>query len=81
MFTILIDKVTVSGLHMCEMTYQIRVIGVAQWVKVLSANTDDLSLTSDSHTVGGENQLYQLPSDFLKGTVVYTHTINKQVSK
>lgn len=63
------------------MTYQIRVIGVAQWVKVLSANTDDLSLTSDSHMVGGENQLYQLPSDFLKGTVVYTHTINKQVSK
>lgn len=81
MFTILINKVTISGLQMCEMTYQIRVIGVAQWVKVLSANTDDLSLTSDSHTVGEENQLYQLPSDFLKGTVVYIHTINKQISK
>lgn len=81
MFTILINKVTISGLQMCEMTYQIRVIGVAQWVKVLSANTDDLSLTSDSHTVGEKNQLYQLPSDFLKGTVVYIHTINKQVSK
>lgn len=42
---------------MCEMTYQIRVIDIAHWVKVLSAKTDDLSLTTDSHTVGGENQL------------------------
>jgi hypothetical protein len=54
---------------------------MVQWVKALSAKSEDLSLILGTHTVEGENQLSQIIFGPLRACCGRGTTLRKKISK